>query len=130
MTDEEAFHALIGHWRLVSCTAHGADGTQSKPVGSAAVGEIIYTAEGQMTSQLMAGGEDDPGTLPYHGYFGPFTVDAASGIVTHHVIAASDPEMVGTDQPRRFTLDGNRLTLQADRDGWTAHVVWQRRETD
>ena len=114
---------LLRHGR----TAHNADGTTAMPVGSGAVGEIIYTPEGQMSSQLMAAGEDDPGTLPYHGYFGPFTVDAARGIVTHHVIAASDPEMVGTNQLRRFTLDGNRLTLEADRDGWTAHVVWQRR---
>ncbi len=71
-----------------------------------------------------------PGALPYHGYFGSFTVDAAQGIVTHHVTAAWDREMVGTDQPRRFTLDGDRLTLEADRGGWTAHVVWQRSGRD
>jgi hypothetical protein len=126
MTDEEARAALLGHWHLVSCTAHGKDGTRSLPVGSEAVGEIIYTRDGQMSSQLMSGGADDPGTLPYHGYLGSFSVDAARGIVTHHVTAAWDRTMVGTDQERRFTLDGDRLTLEADRGDWTAHVVWRR----
>jgi hypothetical protein len=126
MTDEEAFRALVGHWQLVACTAHNQDGTRTKPVGSKAIGEIIYTVDGQMTSQLVSGGDDDPGTLPYHGYFGRFSIDAARGIVTHHVLGASDREMIGTDQQRRFTFDGERLILQADRGGWAAHVVWER----
>ena len=126
MTNEEAFRALVGHWRLVDCTALQSDGTRTKPIGSHPIGELFYTAEGQMSSQLMSGGEDDPGTLTYHGYFGSFSIDAARGIVTHHVTASSNREMLATDQLRRFSLSGDRLTLEVDRGSWIAHVVWER----
>lgn len=126
MTNEEAFRALVGHWRLVDCTALHPDGRRTKPIGSKPIGELIYTAEGRMSSQLMSGGEDDPETLPYHGYFGSFGIDAARGIVIHHVMSASDREMLGTDQARRFTLIDDQLILEADRGDWVAHVVWRR----
>ena len=118
MTDEEARTALLGHWHLVSCTAHRRDGTTSLPVGSDAVGEIIYTRDGQMSSQLMSGGADDPGTLPYHGYFGSFSVDATRGVVIHHVAAAWDRAMIGTDQPQ--------IIVRKERRGNDRHMERQR----
>lgn len=126
MTNEEAFRALLGDWRLVDCTALYSDGTKIKPIGSNPIGEIRYTADGRMSAHLMSGGQDDPGTMPYAGYFGPFKVDAARSMVTHHVIGASDRAMVGSDQLRRFTFTGNRLTLEADRGDWTARVIWEK----
>jgi hypothetical protein len=61
--------------------------------------------------------------LGYVAYFGKYSVDETTRVVTHHVEASLMPSFVGTDQRRPATLEGNRLTLS---DGKTFRVVWER----
>jgi len=47
-------------------------------------------------------------------YAGTFTVDTNAKTVTHHVEISWDESRTGTDQVRRFTLEGNTLKLTTD----------------
>jgi Lipocalin-like domain len=47
-------------------------------------------------------------------YAGTFTVDSEAKTVTHHVEISWDESRTGTDQVRRFKLEGNTLKLTTD----------------
>jgi hypothetical protein len=129
MTKEEAFRSFIGGWQLVSCTNTSPDGQDSEPLGSKPVGQIMYSTDGHMTAHLLPGGEPVDRAWPrYIGYFGRFTIDADRNVVTHHVVGASASDMIGTEQPRQYRFEADRLILQADRDEGRARIVWEKRD--
>jgi hypothetical protein len=103
---------LIGNWMLVKYEVFGADGGV-RP-GNFDVGRLIYDQSGEMTGHLT---RTDRGA--YLGYFGPYTIDAAKGIVIHHVLGSSRADWVGTEQVRYYAFTpAGRLTLslkQGDR---------------
>jgi hypothetical protein len=129
---------LVGTWGLVSFVSFDANGV-SRP-GAYDVGRVVYDASGQMSAHLM-NSANRADTAPatdadrsaayrrYLGYYGPFTVDELTGIVIHHVVGASNPSWVGSNQVRYFNLseDGNRLTLSVKNgDRVTSTLIWQR----
>ena len=137
MTNEEAFQKFIGGWQLVSCINRHPDGSEDHPIGPDPIGQIMYSLDGHMTAQLIrtTASEARPLDLPYvqkmpdyAAYFGEFSVDAAGGVVTHHVAGSSSSGMVGTDQERRFKFDGDRLILGADAGADRMEIVWQKRD--
>jgi hypothetical protein len=129
MTKDEAFKSFIGGWQLVSCIETRPDGEVTEPIGPKPVGQIMYSEDGHMTAHLLPGGEPrDPSWRDYIGYFGRFTVDPGKGVVTHHVVGASDAQMIGTDQPREFNFEGKRLILQAERKEGRAKITWEKRD--
>jgi hypothetical protein len=129
---------LVGAWALISFVSFDASGV-SRP-GPYDVGQVVYDAAGQMSAHLMHSSNksdrppatDDERSAAYRrylGYYGPFTVNEASGIVTHHVLGSSNPSWVGSNQVRYFELsdDGNRLTLSLKSgDRVTSTLVWER----
>lgn len=129
---------LVGAWTLISFVSFDASGS-SRP-GPFDVGRVVYDAAGQMSAHLMHSSNksdrppatDDERSAAYRrylGYYGPFTVDEATGIVTHHVLGSSNPSWVGSNQVRYFKLsdDGNRLTLSLKSgDRVTSTLVWER----
>jgi hypothetical protein len=130
---------LIGTWQLVTYQILDPDGGPARP-GAYDVGRITYDASGQMSAQLMHSSnkaDKPPATEAdraaayrrYLGYFGPFTVDEAKGVVTHHVAGSSNPSWVGSNQVRHFAFsaDGNGLTLSL-RSGErvTQTLYWER----
>jgi hypothetical protein len=65
----------------------------------------------------------------YLGYWGPFTVDEAKGVVVHHVEGSSNPSWVGSNQVRYYVLapDGQKLTLSVKNgERVTSTLVWER----
>jgi hypothetical protein len=64
----------------------------------------------------------------YNSYWGSFAVNEARGIVTHQTFGALSPAFAGTDQVRRFTISGNRLTLRppASANGDQRTLTWER----
>jgi len=54
----------------------------------------------------------------YVAYRGTYTVDARAGVVVHHVQSDARNTYIGTDQPRPFTLKGDRLVI-GDGKTWT-----------
>jgi hypothetical protein len=137
---ERVKQKLIGSYRLVSYTSFDQSGTPTKLPYS--VGQISYDAAGRMSAQLMR--DDRPKATPgtplteperaalyssYISYFGRYTIDAAKGIVTHHVEGSISPNMLGQAMPRwfEFSPDGNSLFLHTKNgDRVTGRLQWDR----
>lgn len=140
---------LLGAWRLLAWEVTEADGTVSRPLGEAVVGQLVYEDGGRMSAQLVRADRPAPVPAPvppsrpafppsvsqeemtspgpgYFGYFGTFTLDAAAGTVTHHIESCSFPGLTGTPQVREYRLDGRRLTLGAVTEWGRVRIVWER----
>jgi hypothetical protein len=130
---------LVGAWELVNYEIIAADG--SKHPGAYDRGQISYDASGRMSAHLMNSKNKADATPQtdelraaayrlYLGYYGPFVVDEAKGIVTHIVDGSSNPSWVGSRQVRYYALasDNSQLTLMLkDANGRvTQSLVWKR----
>jgi len=140
---------LLGAWHLESYVSES-DGVVDEPLGARPVGIIMYTDDGYMSAQLMrrdrpaydgavtGGGTPDQMATAARGYLccsGPFSVDEAAGVVSHHVEVSLLPNWVGGTQVRHGRLDGGALVLRAEvtsRSGAsTTHVLtWRRPPRD
>ena len=115
---------LIGNWSLVTYEIFDENGG-ARP-GRYDLGRVAYESGGEMTAHLMR--KDEPKDN-YLGYFGPFTIDAGKGTVTHHVIGSSNPSWIGSEQVRYYgvTDDRDRLTLSLKAGGRvTQTLTWRR----
>ncbi len=133
---------LVGVWRLVSFEVHSQDQPIRHPFGRDVVGVLIYTANGTMSGQLMrpdrssfvsstitrgSDAELVEAATGYVAYAGTYSVDEAEHIVTHHVTMSLFPNLVGTDQPRRVVIEGDRLELRTPPEGGRVMILrWQR----
>lgn len=130
---------LVGSWELVNYEIIAADG--SRRPGTYDRGQISYDPSGRMSAHLMNSAnkaDQTPQTdearaaayRRYLGYYGPFVVDEAKGIVTHIVDGSSNPSWVGSRQVRYYELsaDNSQLTLSLrDANGRTTQsLVWKR----
>jgi hypothetical protein len=138
---EEVRAALVGAWRLLSLRNVRPDGSVEYPLGPDAIGQIVYTASGRMSAQLMRPGQprfqagnareatDREVVTAFHNfasYYGSFRIDAEAGAVVHEVEGSSFPNMIGTDQVRYYRIEGDRLDLEADSPPGRAQVAWQK----
>lgn len=136
---------LLGTWQLLSFEVRAADGTVQAPFGSHPSGLLIYTPSGSMAVQIChaervpfaaAGAREETveemvaAYQRYLAYFGTYAVDEAASTVTHHVAAATFPNLVGAQEVRHVQLDGEELTLRAalprGPEPATAAIVWRR----
>lgn len=131
---------FIGVWRLVSFTNIDEQGRTSP--NSLSEGRIMYDAQGNMAAQLMRPGRPvHAGTPPteaeraasygsYVAYYGRYSIDAATGSVTHHVEGALNPNWPTTDLVRywEFSADGRRLRLSVRNPAGrtTGTLVWEK----
>ena len=115
--------ALVGTWRLVRFCDRDSTGAMVEPLGPAPTGLFVYAPTGQLSIQAMrtpasgplAGG---PVRLPslaqlrpfYFGYFGTYSILSDSTVV-HHVQGGTFPEYIGTDQPRKYSIRGDTLSI-------------------
>jgi len=114
---------FVGTWRLVSDTT---------------TGMMIYDNLGNMAAQVMpnrvrrkyAAAEPTPeeakeAITGYLAYFGTYTVDEQTRIVTHHRKANINPGQVGDDVVRTYVFETNdRLVLTPA--GSANKIVWER----
>ncbi|HEV7234444.1 MAG TPA: lipocalin-like domain-containing protein [Sphingorhabdus sp.] len=135
---------LVGTWRLVSFE-DVEDGKVVRPFGEKPDGLFVYTADGHVMIQIGHPANPRcyaPGKISGRGkaddraasacspaqmrelldnsvaYWGTYTVDIAAGVVTHRVTSDLSNGYGGTDQPRPFTLSGDRLVI-GDGKTWT-----------
>ena len=139
--DPPAREPLVGVWKLVSYEMRAPSGEVSYPLGKDPAGQIMYDAEGHVSSQGMrrglpsfasaraqdaANGDIVSAWRGYIGYWGTYAVDEKAGAITHHIEGCWFPNWVGTDQVRYFQLQGDQLTLEANQPGGRSKAVWQR----
>jgi len=114
---------FVGTWRLVSETQTGI---------------MIYDGLGNMAAQVMpnrvrrkyAAAEPTPeeakdAITGYLAYFGTYSVDERTRIITHHRKGNINPGQVGDDVVRAYVFESNdRLVLTPA--GSTNTIVWER----
>jgi hypothetical protein len=134
---------LIGFWKLITLERRVAKGEVSM-TNPGMTGFLVYTASGHVMVHMM-----DPyrrrnaGEAPtadetmatyrsYTSYFGPYTVNESGGYVTHHLAAAFNSGVEGTEFQRFVELSGRRLILRPPitkgsngQDVETA-LIWER----
>lgn len=139
---------LVGAWLLESYQSRLLDGADVQyPLGSDAIGILMYTSDGYMSAQIMRNDrprfEDDDlqqaeqyefasAAASYLAYSGPYTVTKDGSQVHHHLTASLFPNWVGSVQARVVTLEGDRLELGTaspvsfSGEQRTGHLVWRR----
>lgn len=129
---------LIGSYKLISYVMYDEKGTE-RPTNYT-IGQISYDAAGRMSAQLMAKDRPTAGrgasdadraaaAAGYISYFGRYEIDAARGVVIHHVEGALGQGMVGQAMPRwfEFSPDGQSLFLMTKNgDRVTGRLRWDR----
>lgn len=138
---------LVGHWSLVSFEIVSGDAIQY-PRGRDVSGLIVYDEGGHVAVQIMQGGrprfasgDQTSGTSAeltaavsgYIAYFGTYSVDEGTKVVTHHIEGSLFPNWVGTEQRREVVLQDDQLTLSTSPmpfEGKTQvfRIVWKRQE--
>jgi len=140
-----AAQQFVGTWSLVSIHYVDRDGHKVEPFGPGAKGMLYFDDAGRFATQVMAArrppfasnnrmiGTTEENKAVSQGvvaYFGTFTVDAASHVVTLHIEQSSFPNWNGTDQQRRFTFMDDELRYTAASStanpAESAELVWKR----
>ena len=118
--------ALVGAWQLLSWENQAADGQVTYPMGTDALGSLLYTASGRFSVTIsrrgragFAAGDLLSGTTEeqaravegFVAYAGRYSCHADR--VVHHVELSLFPNWVGSDQERWVELAGDRLILSA-----------------
>ncbi len=117
--------SLVGTWRIVRYCDRDSTGAMVEPLGPNPTGLVVYTATGQLSIQAMRTPPSGPlagepvhlsslaNLRPfYFGYFGTYSILSDSTVV-HHVLGGTFPEYIGTDQPRRYNIRGDTLSIGA-----------------
>lgn len=130
---------LVGAWNLVTWFEINSDGNTTAPSGD--IGKLIYTADGNVSAQIVrrhvgpfrnddwrraSDAEISIAWQSYFGYFGRYSVDPEQQRVTHHIEGAFFPNLTGTDQVRRYRLEGARLILDAETQTGCIRAIWER----
>ena len=141
---EEQF---VGTWTLISIRYVRPDGSAIEPFGKNAKGMLVFDGTHFSTQVLaaelpkfksnnrMIGTPKEYETIS-HGvvaYFGTYTVDETSKIVTLHIERSSFPNWEGTDQKRKFEFVNDELRYTAASStanpAEAAQLVWRRLKT-
>jgi hypothetical protein len=132
---------LIGTWTLESWSERKPDGKVEYPLGEDAIGQIFYSEDGHVAAQLIRRTQDlfvskdwrDASQVEaarawkeYFGYFGTYSIDMSKRAVIHHIQGSWFPNLLGTDQIRRFRFEASKLVLDAETDWGQVRIVWKR----
>jgi Lipocalin-like domain len=133
---------LVGSWRLLSTVATFIDtGERVETFGPNPDGRMVFTPDGRIMFLIMRSDRQSPTTDSERAslfgnmisYTGFVQMDGPGRFITT-VDVSLIPTEVGTEKPRFFTVDGDRLVIrlpeQAGRfaEGRTAvsELVWER----
>ena len=119
---------VYGAWQLLSYEVEEqSNGETFAPMGENPTGYVIFTAEGRLSFMLSAEGRQ-PGSNAEErsallssmiAYTGIYRLEGDRWIT--HVDVAWNPEWVGTEQTRFFTIDGDLLTVHTP---WRVMPNW------
>ena len=95
---------LVGHWQLVSVMING-----NAPYGSNPQGSMFIDAAGHFSVVVISGGN-----ARNIAYFGTYTVDDASHLMTLHIDGSSGgsgQNAAGRDLKRSVSISGDQLIV-------------------
>jgi hypothetical protein len=147
MVNTELWQQLVGAWHLVSYESSSVEGGDiGYPLGPNATGLIMYTHDGHMSAQIMAGGRPAYADGDVHGgtekerataahgylaYAGTYEVTDGN-VVEHHIEVSLFPNWVGKIVSRLAKLEGRQLHLSLaeplliDQVPRKALLIWER----
>jgi Lipocalin-like domain len=120
--------ALVGAWQLLSWENQAADGQVTYPMGTDALGSLLYTADGRFSVTIsgrgragfaagdLLGGTTEEQARAVEGfvaYAGRYSFHGDRVVHHVHVELSLFPNWVGSDQQRSVELSGDRLILSA-----------------
>jgi len=137
---------LPGTWRLLSRVDVTTDGTAhpDPALGSDPVALLIYDRSGHFAAQFM---KRDRTALPqdgpvgaanntqaqggYDAYFGTYTVDDTTSVVTQRLEGALSNAHVGVVLSRAMSVQGKSLVIELGTNAWdgtpvTRTLTWER----
>lgn len=137
---------LPGTWRLLSRVDNTAAGHphHDPALGSDPIALLIYDRAGHFAAQFMKRDRsstpaDGPASAAnntqaqggYDAYFGTYSVDDTSGVVTQQLLGALSKAHVGATLSRAMTVRGDSLVIQLDTTAWdgtpvTRTLTWER----
>jgi hypothetical protein len=141
MSELNPANQLIGTWKIISWERFADERLLEYPLGPDPIGLLSYDASGFVQVQIIRSGRGlnayrnprDFGNAAFRGrplepeatdevaeayasfagYAGRYEINAAQGLIQHHVQTGIDPRMVGSIQERLFTFpDRNILELR------------------
>lgn len=116
--------AVAGAWRLKSFVFTDAAGDEHHPLGTSPTGSLLITPDGYLSLVFVAGdrapfagpdllagsaGEKAAAAASYVSFGGPCRIDGDQVVVA--VEHSFFPNWTGSEQRRRFSLEGDTLTL-------------------
>ena len=142
---------LIGAWRLVSIDVQGPGGREADPFyGNGSRGLLIYDASGWFSVQIegadrppvrvpgarpaagaapaaaVAAAADSKALNSYYAYFGTWSFDPTTSVVTHHAKGALYPSEDAAVYPQHVEVVGRRMTFSRTQNGKTQTKIWER----
>lgn len=137
---------LVGAWKLVAAEFRYSDGNVTCPWGDPTAGQIIYTAGGLMSAQIMnpsrpkfASRDHMKGTdievraafEGYQAYYGTYEINDANRTISHIVEGSVFPNLVGHTLKRYYKITGSRLTLSTPPmrmggESVTVILIWEK----
>lgn len=137
---------LVGTWKLVSSEYRDGNGNIYYPLGkdTKLLGYVIYNADGYMSATLMfpnrlkfasadvKGGTTEEKVVAFDTYISYCgTYELQQDTVIHHIELSSNPNWVGVDQIRMFSIESDRLSLSTPPIlvggvEQTGHYIWER----
>jgi hypothetical protein len=139
---ENNAHTLVGSYSLLEWKAITPTGEIVYPYGKRAEGFIQYDRNGMMSMQLQRADRTLLGTDVYDSldsdlireafksffsYYGPYSINAESGIITHSIEGCKNPDWVGRKLKRQFTFLDDTLTIRTDSVIGMNHILkWKR----
>lgn len=118
-------HELLGTWRAVRYEVWDTQGRISTPFGDPVSGYAVFDQTGHAFIQMMrtppvrpfaSSGAPTTAELQtalsaFAAYYGPYTIDHSTSTFTIRVEGSNMPTYTGSQQMRRFEIDGDTLRL-------------------
>lgn len=146
-TREPTSKRLVGTWTLVLVDNVLPDGSRIHLYGDAPQGILTFDARGRYTLQILRTGrpkfaandkskgtpeENAAAVQGSNAHWGRYAISETDGTLTFFIDHASFPNWEGTQQKRKYTINGDRLKyiVPAPTTGAKAigEVEWQRAE--